>query len=205
MSFLQTIAQGILSTPRFIGNVAKDLLTKEISYQAPTVEAAPVPVYSFPEKVTPELQDAFQRTSKHTNMPVETLVNLTSAEHGGTWDPTTKGIADPLDYGLTQLNPSAIAIITGKKKGTRNYFKDNFGEDFDINNPVHQILGMGVYHNYNRQFALPEAGITNPTDRDVIMSYNLGARGYAETVSGKRPDKRFKRYEDYMIKNNVIK
>ena len=183
MSILQNISNSILGKASILQNIAKQTLAGgKINYtdNQPTVTA---PAYTFPQGVKPEWQSAFTEAAKRTNIQIGTVVNRASAEHGGTWDPTTRGILDPNDYGLTQLNPSAVATITGSGGG-RNYYKDNFGEEFDINNPIHQILGASIMDNYNRQFALPEVGITNPTEYDIFMAYNLGAKGYAEYKAG---------------------
>lgn len=147
-------------------------------YEAPADTPAPPPVIPG---VPPEYAGAMTTASKHTGYPVTTLANHFAAENGGNWDPTLKGKADPNDFGITQLNPSAIKTITGTNGG-QNYFKQNFGHEFNPADGNDQILASAVYLNWLKQFGLPSAGIKNPTPKDVFTSYNTGAQGYADSI-----------------------
>jgi hypothetical protein len=168
-----------------LGNIGNGIKSKVSSIFVPAKQvvspaAPPIPTI---KGVPPEYVPYIQEASKHTGIPVEQLASQFNSENGGNWSPTLRGKKDKTDLGITQLNPIAVATITGKNGGT-NYFKNNYGEEFDPTNPRHQILGSGVYMNYLRQAALPAAGIKNPTTTDVMTSYNTGAAGYAKAKAG---------------------
>lgn len=149
-------------------------------YNAPTKPSAPPAPFV---KVPAQYAGAVAQASQHTGIPVPQLAGQFNAENGGNWSPTLRGRADPTDYGITQLNPVAIQTITGKTGG-RNYFKDNYGHEFNENDATDQILGSGVYLNYLRQFALPAAGVNSPSNAAVMTAYNTGAQGYAKAQAG---------------------
>lgn len=173
----------------------------------PTPKAAPAPAIPAAATVIPgvpsEYAPAVMQASQHTGYPATTLANHFASENGGNWDPTLKGKADPSDFGITQLNPTAVQTITGGNGG-RNYFKDNFGHEFNPANGNDQILASAVYLNWLKQFGLPAAGIKNPTPKDVFTSYNTGATGYAKTMTPNAPQARVQRartYQNLLAKN----
>lgn len=135
-------------------------------------------------QVPQQYQGAVYEASRHTGIPVTNLANQFLAENGGNWSPTLPGIKDPKDFGMTQMNPSGVDAITGADGSGHNYFKENYGHEFDLKNPTDQILGAGVYLNRLKQFDLPSFGIKNPTLTDVQTSYNTGAQGYTEALKG---------------------
>lgn len=108
-----------------------------------------------------------------------------AAENGGNWSPTLKGRADSTDHGITQMNPIAEAVITGKAGPGVNYFKAATGHEYDRTDPDDQINGMGVYLKYLRTKGLPAAGVIAPSTSALQTSYNTGARGYANAQAGK--------------------
>lgn len=108
-----------------------------------------------------------------------------TAENGGNWSPTLAGRADPTDHGITQMNPVAEAVITGRAGPGVNYFKAATGHEYDRTNPSDQINGMGVYLKYLRQQGLPAAGVSSPSSTAVQTAYNTGARGYANAQGGR--------------------
>lgn len=140
----------------------------------------------------------------HTKIPAAKLAAQFASENGGNWSPTLRGRADPSDFGITQLNPIAVQTITGAKGG-QNYFKSNYGREFESNNPSDQILGAGVYLNWLRQFGLPGAGIKNPTDEQVMTAYNTGPTGLAKAAAGSVPAAaRASGYDALLAKNGAI-
>ena len=153
------------------------------------------------EGVPEEYRIPIAVASVHMGTSVGQLVKHFTAENGGDWDSKLVGRADPNDKGVTQLSPQAINTINGKDSGV-NFFKNNFGEDFDIENPQHQVLGAAVFMNWLKQYGLPEAGLSNPTDSDVALAYNMGAKGYVDAVKGKGDKKRLKRYRDLLERND---
>lgn len=145
--------------------------------------------------VPQKFRGAVLEAAKNSDFSVPEIVQQISAENGGKWDPKLRGISDPTDYGITQLNPIAIKSITEPRAGGKSFFQQRYGEDFDIENPRHQILGLASVHNYNRQFALPEFGITTPTNQDIMYAYNLGAKGLSDYRAGKGDNERYAKYE----------
>lgn len=143
-----------------------------------------------------EYASAVARASEHTGLSVQQLVSHFESENGGKWDPNLRGRADPTDRGITQLNPSAVATITGQG-GTTNFFKNNFGHDFNAANGEDQILGAATYLNWLRQFGLPGYGLKNPTDKDVFTAYNTGAKGYVQSLGKNAPKARVERARSY--------
>jgi hypothetical protein len=139
----------------------------------------------------------------HTKIPAGKLAAQFTAENGGKWDPNLKGRADPTDFGVTQLNPVAVQTITGTKGG-QNYFKDNYGREFEGSNPSDQILGAGVYLNWLRQFGLPGAGIKNPTDEQVMTAYNTGPGGLAKAATSAPAAARASGYQALLAKNGAL-
>ena len=119
------------------------------------------------------------------------------------WNVNLRGTADKDDIGMTQLSPVAIREITVQRGRNLSFFEQNFNEKFDITQPRHQILGAAVYLNYLKQFALPKEGIQNPELRDILLSYNLGARGYSVVKLG-GIDYRYMRYEKLLREYGVI-
>ncbi len=122
--------------------------------------------------------------AQHTGIPAQNLSAQINGENGGNWSPTLRGRRDPNDFGITQLNPAGVGIITGKTGPMQNYFKANTGEDFDRTNPDHQLKGMFIYQNYLKQYGLPSAGMKNPTTSDIQTSYNTGAEGLSKAKAG---------------------
>ena len=159
-------------------------------------------------KVVPTTMiDTVKQAVEHTGIKLDKVINHMKAENGGKWDPTLVGHADPTDRGVTQLNPMAINILSGKSGPMVNFFKNNFGHDFDINNVTDQILGYATYMNWLKQSALPEQGIKNPTNNDAMLAYNLGAKGLAD-IKNKTADAtttaRYARYYSLLKKNNAL-
>jgi hypothetical protein len=159
-------------------------------------------------KIVPEnMIDAVKKAVEHTGMKIDKVINHMKAENGNDWRPELVGKADPTDKGVTQLNTRAIDIISGKTGPMVDFFKQNFGHTFDINNVNDQILGYATYMNWLRQYALPEAGIKNPTTNDVMLAYNLGAKGLSE-VKNKTADAtttaRYARYYSLLKANNAL-
>lgn len=152
------------------------------TYTAST--SAPTQGSIFVKGVPAQYQNTMQQVSQHTGIPAQKLSAQFNAENGGNWSPTLRGRTDPTDFGMTQMNPAGVGIITGKAGPMRNYFKDAYGTEFDRTNPQHQMLGAGVYMNYLKQFGLPGAGIKIPTTTDIQTSYNTGATGYAKAKAG---------------------
>ena len=161
----------------------------------------------IPQNIPKQYISAMQTASKHTSIPLKDLTGHFTSENGNNWDPKLRGKEDPSDFGVTQLNPSSISTITGTvRENARNYFKDNFGHSFNPEDGNDQILAAAVYHNYNKQFALPALGIKNPTKRDILISYNMGATGYVNSLkpnASKELINRRKRYEALLIRNGV--
>lgn len=153
----------------------------------------------IPMKVPGEYQDSVLKGASHAGLDPQKFAGQINAENGGNWSPTLKGWMDPTDHGVTQMNPLAENIITGRTGPKVNYFKNNYGKEYDRENPQHQILGMSVYMNWLRQFGLPGAGVKTPSNQAVQTSYNTGAQGYARSKSGdKEAIARTRRYEDLL-------
>lgn len=156
--------------------------TPQIASPAPALDFTPPPQparYAVPSQYA----GAVQQAATHTGLPVDTVVRHLTAENGGNWDPNLRGRKDPTDFGVSQLNPIGVAAVTGTGyKGARNYFQDNYGRPFNPTSGTDQILASGVYLNRLRQFDLPQAGIKNPSNKDVLLSYNLGAQNYAQSL-----------------------
>lgn len=185
----------IMSIFTKIGSFVSDIIpapAAHLSYQAkPSLPS----LTGVPAQYAPTVQQA----SIHTGIPAQQLADQFNAENGGNWNPALKGRRDPTDFGITQLNPVAIKTITGKSPGGVNFFKNNYGHDFDPTNANDQILASGVYLNYLKSYALPEAGIKNPSTTDVMTSYNTGARGYANAQAGNTTAQaRARRYTDLL-------
>ena len=205
---IQAIIQLLLSLTIVLGNPGlTDLQKIEISNQViPQVEEYINQVASeksVPEFVPEEYRKYILEASKHSKIPVETLSKLFKAENTNNWDVNLVGKADKDDIGMTQLSPIAIREITISRGRNLGFFEQNFKERFDITNPRHQILGAAVYLNYLKQFALPKEGIPNPELRDILLSYNLGARGYSVVKLG-GIDYRYMRYEKLLREYGVI-
>lgn len=155
--------------------------------------------------VPAQYQPAVYQAAAHTGIAAPQLADQFQAENGGTWSPTLKGRVDPTDFGMTQLNPVAVATITGKAGPGRNYFKDNYGHEFNPADGNDQILAAGVYLNYLRQFGLPGAGIKNPTTSQVMTSYNTGAQGLANANAGQAgPAARARSYQALLQSRGAI-
>lgn len=167
-------------------NTRKSIISGKV-FQAPTTKNKKGEDVTHPELSLPsEYEDAVVETSLHTNIPVSTIVKLLYQE--SKFDKEAEGTTG--DYGLSQLTKPAIDTITGKSRG-RNYFKDNYGEEFNLKDTTHQILAAGIYLNWLKQFGLPKSKtnpIKNPTTRDLLAAYNGGPDGlnydYADTVLG---------------------
>ena len=161
------------------------------------------PSYEFPENVPQEYRSYVEEASNHIGIPTDTLVKLINTENAQ-WNPKQKGVVSPDDYGITQMSSSAVKSITGSRG--RNYFKDNYGEEFDKENPRHQILAMGVHLNAMKQFDFPKFGINNPTLEDLLLSYNLGVEGYIKAIRGKDKKKMqiLENYRATLKKNGVL-
>jgi len=174
---------------------------------APVAETAQVIDVDIPKNIPKQYVAAMQAASKHTSIPLKDMASHFTAENGNNWDPKLRGIADPSDFGITQLNPLSISTITGTvSKNAHDYFKDNFGHSFNPEDGNDQILASAVYLNHIRQFGLPSLGIKNPTNRDVIISYNMGPTGYVNSLKPNAPKdlvNRRKRYEALLIRNGV--
>lgn len=141
------------------------------AYQPVTLPVPAVPA---------EFGDAMKEYSNHTTVPLDTAARQFTAENGGVWSPTLRGHVDKNDFGVTQLNPQGVAVITGKSfPGAQNYFKQIYGHEFNSKSGHDQILASGVLMNHLKQFDLPQYGIDKPTTADVLMSYNMGAKNYA--------------------------
>lgn len=177
---------------------------KTLSYQAPATPAADDTIDPAFAKVPMQYRGAVTAAAAHTGIPAGKLAGQFLSENGGNWDPALRGRADPTDMGVTQLNPIAIQTITGAKGGA-NYFQSNYGRPFDATNPTDQILGAGVYLNWLRQYALPAAGIKNPTDEQVMTAYNTGAQGLANAATGSAPAvRRAGNYQALLARNGAI-
>lgn len=162
----------------------------------------------FDKPVPQEYRPYIMEASKHTKIPPAKLRAQFGMENAESWNPQLKGYLDPEDYGMTQLNPTAIEEITKPRAGGKSFFEQNFNEKFDIENPRHQILGSAVYMNWLRQFALPEQGIKNPTDEDVSIAYNMGAKRYARTIGGGgdgEDNRKLEKYKELLTKHNYYK
>lgn len=147
---------------------------------ATVATAAPIAAPNVPKPYQASVAEA----SAHTGIPVQHLTAQFTAENGGNWDPKLRGRTDPTDFGVTQLNPVAVKTITGATPGGVNFFKKNYGHEFNPADPNDQILASGVYLNYLRQYGLPAAGVQNPSDAAVMTAYNTGATGYARAQAG---------------------
>lgn len=117
-------------------------------------------------------RDVTTQAATHADMDPQKFAGQINAENGGNWSPTLPGRADPTDMGITQMNPKAIGIISGKTGPKVNFFKNNYGTDYDPTNPKHQIQGMAVYMNYLRRYGLPARGVKSPTNAQVQTGYN---------------------------------
>lgn len=190
---LQRTFQGLTNS---ISNIPSFFTKSEplIYNQKISTSSVPTKIPNVPD----QYQDAVRKASVHSRIPESNLSAQFNSENGGNWDPKLRGRADPTDFGVTQLNPIAIQTITGKNGG-RNYFRDNYGQEFNPADANHQILAAGIYLNYLRQFALPAAGIKNPTDQDVMTAYNTGAQGYANAKNGDQAaSKRARNYQSLL-------
>lgn len=165
----------------FIKNILSNF--QPAHYQAPAAPAAtPTPVIAgVPAEYAPTVVQA----SQHTGYPTTMIANHLASENGGNWDPKLKGRADPSDFGISQMNPVAVKDITANANG-HDYFKENWGHDFNPSDGHDQILAAATYLNYLKQFGLPAAGIKNPTPQQVFTSYNTGAQGYAQSLNGNK-------------------
>lgn len=148
-----------------------------------------------------------KKAMEHTGINLDKVINHMKAENGGKWDPNLVGNADPTDRGVTQLNPIAIGILEGTTGPKVDFFQQNFGHKFDINNVDDQILGYATYMNWLKQYALPEQGIKNPTNNDAMLAYNLGAKGLSE-IKNKTADAtttaRYARYYSLLKQNDAL-
>jgi len=174
----------------------------------PNARTLPIaPPQAQAAKVPKQFAGAVSRAAAHTGIPMDTVIRHFTAENGGVWDPTLRGRQDPNDFGVTQLNPLAVGAITGTGyKGAPDFFRQNFGRAFNPTSGDDQILGAAVYLNRLRQFDLPEAGIKKPTNKDVLLSYNLGARNYAASLQPNAPAEivaRRERYERLLKKHGI--
>lgn len=208
MNPLRTVASLMNTAGTAAANAVPDFLVpgKTLSYQRPAAPVAPqAPTTAGTlDKVPAHLRGAVLAASAHTGYPAHALASQFVAENGGNWDPALVGRADPRDKGVTQLNPIALKTITGSEGG-RNYFKDNYGRDFEAHSPSDQILAAGVYLNWLRQFALPAAGIKNPTMQQVMTAYNTGAQGAANAAAGSSTAQdRASIYQHLLKKNGAI-
>lgn len=160
-----------------------------------------------PEFVPRQYRGYIVEAAEHTEIPVGTLAKLFKAENTNMWEVDLRGTADADDIGMTQLSPVAIKEITTERGEYPSFFEQNFNEEFNITNPRHQFLGAAVYLNYLKQFALPKEGIKDPMLRDILLSYNLGAKGYAMVEldeSGDIDRSRYTRYENLLYGYDVI-
>lgn len=159
------------------------------------------------KSVPASMIDTVKKAMEHTGMNLDKVINHMKAENGGSWDPKLVGHADPTDRGVTQLNPMAIGILEGTTGPKIDFFKQNFGHKFDINNVNDQILGYATYMNWLKQYALPEQGIKNPTNNDAMLAYNLGAKGLSE-IKNKTADAtttaRYARYYSLLKQNDAL-
>lgn len=148
-----------------------------------------------------------KKAMEHTGINLDKVINHMKAENGGKWDPNLVGNADPTDRGVTQLNPIAIGILEGTTGPKVDFFQQNFGHKFDINNVDDQILGYATYMKWLKQYALPEQGIKNPTNNDTMLAYNLGAKGLSE-IKNKTADAtttaRYARYYSLLKQNDAL-
>lgn len=171
MSILNSIGNAVGGVENFLGGF---LPSNESTYVAAPQKPTAIS-YGVPAQYAPDVDWAAQ----HMNMPVDRVVQQLKTENGGNWDPRLVGKTNRGDYGISQLNRNdAIPDITGQSTGV-NWFQNNVGHHFDINDGHDQIRGMAVYMNLLKQQDLPKYGIKNPTDDDVVGAYNVGARGYA--------------------------
>jgi hypothetical protein len=141
--------------------------------------------------------DAIKQAADHIGVDMDKVIRHLESENGGSWNPNLRGHADPTDRGVSQLNPVAIGIITGKTGPMIDYFKSNFGHTFDINNGNDQILAYATYINWLRTKALPEQGVKNATVDDAMIAYNTGARGIAKVKDGTATSTERARYDRY--------
>lgn len=157
--------------------------------------------------VPSKFSEAVITAADHIGTNVNKVINHLNAENGKDWNVNLRGHADPTDRGISQLNPVAVNILTGKTGPKVNYFKKHFGQNFDINNGEHQILGYSVYINWLKQFALPKAGVKNPTVEDAMIAYNTGAEGLAHVKNGTATSTekdRYNRYYNLLKKHGVF-
>lgn len=175
-----------------------------VSYSRPAAAPmAPMAQDDDLSSVPTPFRGAVMAASQHTNIPAAKLAAQFASENGGKWDPSLRGKTDPSDFGVTQLNPIAVQTITGGKGG-QNYFKSNYGREFEPANATDQILGAGVYLNWLRQFGLPAAGIKNPTDEQVMTAYNTGPTGLAKAATSAPAAARAAGYQALLNRNGAL-
>lgn len=151
---------------------------RTIQYGQPQASQPPQQT-AFSLGVPAQYASAVDWSAQHAGIPIQTYVKQLNVENGGKWDANLVGV-NPRDIGPSQLNQDyAIPDITGKSTRV-NWFKQATGHDFNIQDPNDLIKGSAVYMNLLRQQQLPAAGITNPTEKDVIGAYHVGAKGYAK-------------------------
>lgn len=179
-----------------VGNSVSNLVQNNVPWKNPnagqTVQPTAIP------GVPSIWVSAVQKAAQHTGYDPTVLAKHFNSENGGKWDPELSGRADPTDRGITQLNPTAISTITGKTGG-RNYFKDNYGHEFNPTNGEDQILASGVYLNWLKNNALPAAGVHNPQPAAVFTAYNTGAEGYAKNPNSPRA----RRYQELLANHDL--
>lgn len=153
--------------------------------------------------VPEEFREFVAVASEHTGLPASDFAKLMKSENAS-FDPTKKGLKDPDDFGLTQLSPEAVSDITSQRG--RDYFKDNFGVDFNIENPQHQILGAAVLMNLQQQFDFPKFGIPD-TRKNRLLAFNLGGKRLSSILNGNGSSKDRDRMQGYLdlLKRNGIK
>lgn len=168
-------------------------------YDAPSVSPEPPPPNPVASpKVPSQYASVMVQAAKHTGIPEDTMARHFNAENMGLWDSKQIGKADPTDFGVTQLNPSGVSMINGTAyKGGTNFFKQNFGHEFDRTNGNDQILGAATYLNWLKQYGLPAAGIKNPKLKDQLLAYNMGPTGYAASLAPNAPADLVTRRERY--------
>lgn len=177
---------------------------KQLSYTRSATSTASAGQDDSLSGVPAQYRGAVMAAAAHTKIPAGKLAAQFASENGGNWSPTLRGRADPTDYGITQLNPVAVQTITGSG-GKTNYFKSNYGREFEPGNPSDQILGAGVYLNWLRQFGLPGAGIQNPTDEQVMTAYNTGPTGLVKAGQGSAPAAaRASGYQALLARNGAL-
>jgi hypothetical protein len=187
------------------GNLKKTFSNK--SFVTENKPTTPIAKAKGGFEVPKEYVSAVSEASKHTTIPEDIVIQHLNAENGSVWIPTLKGYADPTDFGISQLNPKGVAAITGKQYvGERNYFKDNYGRDFDPNSGIDQILGYGVLMNRYKQFDLPALGIKNPTLKDQMLAYNMGPEDYVTSLQPNALPELITKRERYLalLKRNGI-